>query len=402
MASRRVTSYCLRTNGLLGRLRGFLQEAGGEWVSVRTLAWRCRWFVDVVLAARRGRKGGNRAVTESTLDYGYREIINDSLRRAVLQGWVEKKGRGREIWYRLVDRVNSREHRRKNPMIADATGTKSGTQALEIALLRTDGGTQPRAALSETVAEEYADSGRAGVKLPPVVAFFDGESYWLADGFHRRWAHEKAGKETMPVDVRQGTLRDAILYSCKANATHGLRRNAADRERNVRTLLLDEEWGKCSDRWIAQECLVSHPFVAKVRKTLSGGNASTRDGNGGVPGGNVSTRTDRRGHEQPATKAPSALKAKVTRDGIDDLQEIVAQKALPLKAAAQVAALPQSEQQAVVEKIKAVGRCPRPWRNSSRSRATCPGTGWARRSRRTCGTSSATSCSNGRPSTWRR
>jgi hypothetical protein len=33
-------------------------------------------------------------------------------------------------------------------------------------------------------------------------------------------------------------------------------------------LLKDEEWGRKSDRWIAEKCGVSHPLVIKLRSEL--------------------------------------------------------------------------------------------------------------------------------------
>src|SRR5262245_29293756 len=47
--------------------------------------------------------------------------------------------------------------------------------------LRLDGGTQPRASIDEALVEEYAEAIEGGAEIPPVVAFFDGNNYWLAD-----------------------------------------------------------------------------------------------------------------------------------------------------------------------------------------------------------------------------
>ena len=58
---------------------------------------------------------------------------------------------------------------------------------------------------------------RDGAKFPPVTVF-DGENNWLSDGFHRFYA----GLEEIEADVRQGTLRDAKLFSMSANAVHEL------------------------------------------------------------------------------------------------------------------------------------------------------------------------------------
>jgi len=134
--------------------------------------------------------------------------------------------------------------------------------------IRTDGGTQPREYLNELVLSEYAESMTNGTMFPPVVIFFDGSDYWLADGFHRFFAAKKCGTREMTADVQQGTRRDARLYAVGANSTHGLRRTNADKRRAALTLLQDTEWQRWSNREIARQCGVTHTFVAKLRREL--------------------------------------------------------------------------------------------------------------------------------------
>ena len=124
------------------------------------------------------------------------------------------------------------------------------TEVLAIPLenLRTNGGTQSRASLNESTVAEYAESIRLSVELPPVIAFFDGSEFWLADGFHRYNAHKVAGAMEIQAEVREGTRRDAILFSVGANASHGLRRTNEDKRRAVMTLLEDAEWSQWSAR----------------------------------------------------------------------------------------------------------------------------------------------------------
>jgi hypothetical protein len=66
-------------------------------------------------------------------------------------------------------------------------------------------------------------------------------------------------------DIRQGTRRDAVLFSVGANATHGLRRTNEDKRRSVMTLLNDPEWARWSDREIARQCGVDNSFVSRLR-----------------------------------------------------------------------------------------------------------------------------------------
>ncbi len=144
--------------------------------------------------------------------------------------------------------------------------------------IRTDGGTQPREYLNELVLSEYAESMTSGTVFPPVVIYFDGSHYWLADGFHRFFAAKKCGAQEMTADVQPGTRRDARLYAVGANATHGLRRTNVDKRRAALTLLQDEEWQRWSNREIARQCGVTHTFVAKLRRELlEEGSPSTAD-----------------------------------------------------------------------------------------------------------------------------
>lgn len=156
-------------------------------------------------------------------------------------------------------------HQIKPNGIAHQAMAAAGLDGIPVASIRLDGGTQSRAMLQDSVIEEYAYAVLEGVQFPPVVIFYDGADHWLADGFHRVRAYLTAGVDRIPADVRQGTRRDAILYSVGANEAHGLRRTNDDKRRAVLTLLNDAEWAAWSDREIARQCAVSHEFVRKVR-----------------------------------------------------------------------------------------------------------------------------------------
>lgn len=134
--------------------------------------------------------------------------------------------------------------------------------------LRIDGGTQPRAELNEAAIADYAEAIRSGVDLPPVVAFFDGVEFWLADGFHRYHAHRAADMAEITIEIHEGTRRDAVLYSVGTNDAHGLRRTNEDKRRAIQTLLDDAEWVTWSDNAIAKACAVSHHTVASTRTSI--------------------------------------------------------------------------------------------------------------------------------------
>lgn len=153
-----------------------------------------------------------------------------------------------------------------------------------LADIRIDGGTQPRAEIDQDVVREYAEAMTDGAEFPAVVVFFDGVAYWLADGFHRYHAANSLQHKHIEAKVEKGTQRDAILYSVSANAAHGLRRTNLDKRRAVGVLLADAEWCAKSDRWIAEKCGVSHPFVMGLRPqavTVTTSAPATRTGQDG-------------------------------------------------------------------------------------------------------------------------
>jgi hypothetical protein len=134
--------------------------------------------------------------------------------------------------------------------------------------IRIDGETQARIEINYDVVKGYAEKMREGIIFPPVLTYFDGANYWLADGFHRYHGHKSNASKDIEVDVKEGTQRDAQLYSFGANDDHGLPRTIHDKRRAVLRMLDDFEWGEFSDREIARICKVSHPFVAKLREGL--------------------------------------------------------------------------------------------------------------------------------------
>jgi hypothetical protein len=132
---------------------------------------------------------------------------------------------------------------------------------------------QQRAALDPEKVHEYAalycedrDLGRLVFFHTPGVALTEG-GFVLAEGFHRRLAALDAGLATLPAEVYEGTVRDAILYATSHNL-HGKPLTNADKRKRVLTLLQDPEWSQWSDNAIAKHCGVSQPFVGTVRASL--------------------------------------------------------------------------------------------------------------------------------------
>jgi hypothetical protein len=143
--------------------------------------------------------------------------------------------------------------------------TAPDEQLLPVDSIRLDGDTQTRAQLDMLTITNYAELMRGGTRFPPVEVFFDGEHYWLADGFHRVAGTKQAEITEINANIRPGTQRDAILFSVGANALHGLPRTNADKRRAVEKLLTDEEWRGWTDGRIADAAGVSPPFVKSIR-----------------------------------------------------------------------------------------------------------------------------------------
>jgi hypothetical protein len=144
--------------------------------------------------------------------------------------------------------------------------SKPGLSDIQIKKTRLDGGTQPRVEMDLALIGQYAECLD---ELPPVEAVFDGEWYWIFDGFHRVEAHKKEGRKVIRANVRRGTRREAVLLSVGVNATHGLRRTNADIRRAVETLLKDPEWREWPNTKIAEYCAVSRQTVANHRAALA-------------------------------------------------------------------------------------------------------------------------------------
>lgn len=188
-------------------------------------------------------------------------------------------------------------------------------KSINIKAIRIDGGTQSREKLDQLVVDEYAELIKEGTEFPPISVVHDGNEYYLSDGFHRLLATQKAGKASINCDVITGTLRDAILYSLSANSSHGLRRTVEDRRKAVMTMLEDFEWGEWSDREIARQCHVSHPFVAKLRAAMKPP-AKAESGN------ITSPKAEK---EKPKAAEPEVEEHDPTKEVIDELVERNAQ-----------------------------------------------------------------------------
>ena len=136
-------------------------------------------------------------------------------------------------------------------------------EILSIGEIIIDAGTQVRAQIDEAIVEEYAEHLAAGGTLPPVTAFRDGGSTYLADGFHRLRAHQRAERTEIEAQVQTGTREDALWCALGANRAHGHRLTSADKKHAIELAL--EVWPDRSQRRIAAQIGCSQRYVGKVR-----------------------------------------------------------------------------------------------------------------------------------------
>ena len=128
------------------------------------------------------------------------------------------------------------------------------------------GGTQARVATNDEAISAYAEAMEEGAQFPPVITFYDGSKFWLADGFHRYLAAQRNEYDSISAEVREGSRTDALRHSLGANATNGIYRSNADK-RNATEIAL-EEWPEMSNSVIAELCKVSPDLVRRCRNQM--------------------------------------------------------------------------------------------------------------------------------------
>ncbi len=136
--------------------------------------------------------------------------------------------------------------------------------------IRLDGNTQPRAKIDQCLCDEYGEQMKAGDEFPAIDVYFDGENYWLVDGFHRLQGRMMAlPGEAILCNVYRGTLADAQWHSYSVNKSHGLRRSNEDKQRAVNFALAHPAAEDKSNVQVADHCGVSEFLVRKCRKRLT-------------------------------------------------------------------------------------------------------------------------------------
>ena len=152
--------------------------------------------------------------------------------------------------------------------------SKKTTRAtLLFSQLRTDGDTQPRVGLTSAIVDRYTDEMAIGIKFPPVDVFWDGESYWLVDGYHRLAAAEAIEEQTkcntIDCRVHEGTLLEAQWFSYAANKSNSHQRSNNDKIRAVQAALAHPLAASLTDVAIGKYVGASDRCVGEWRAKLS-------------------------------------------------------------------------------------------------------------------------------------
>jgi hypothetical protein len=140
------------------------------------------------------------------------------------------------------------------------------TQKITLDQIDIHGGTQTRVKTNEEAIESYAEEMNNGTVFPPITLFFDGATYWLADGFHRYLAAKRIGVPAITAEVKAGGRVDALRHALGSNATNGVYRTNADK-RNAAAIAL-EEWPGLANPVLADICRVSTDLVRTCRREL--------------------------------------------------------------------------------------------------------------------------------------
>src|SRR5438128_2539235 len=90
----------------------------------------------------------------------------------------------------------------------------STVQAIALTAIRMDESSQSRVKVQRSVVRAYAEAMKqqqeeGQLRFPAIVLFWDGQDYWLADGFHRMLAARESGLAEFPAEIQKGSGRDA-------------------------------------------------------------------------------------------------------------------------------------------------------------------------------------------------
>jgi hypothetical protein len=155
-------------------------------------------------------------------------------------------------------------------MIESANSSPRGTiRSLPTSSIQRGGQTQHRLKIDVGIVAAYAALMHEGVEFPAVRVWWDGEKYWMSDGFQRLAAAESVGITEIRAEITCGTLADARWDSYAANALHGARRSREETHLIVQRALQHPNAASSSNMQIAKHLCVSEATVRRLRQRPS-------------------------------------------------------------------------------------------------------------------------------------
>lgn len=155
-------------------------------------------------------------------------------------------------------------------MVEESPDLQIRQSVLALSEIHTSLGTHPRAGVDGVVVASYAAQMVAGAKFPPIVVFYDGTSYILADGFHRLFAAQRVGLVAIEAEIRRGTSKDALWYAVGAmNRTVSMRLKGREADRFHAVEMVLRTWPDLSSRVIGEHMGWQHRSVARLRQEMS-------------------------------------------------------------------------------------------------------------------------------------
>jgi len=138
------------------------------------------------------------------------------------------------------------------------------TKRLKLSDVRIDGGTQLRCQMYPDWVSTIVENMKNDANYPALSAVYDGENYWLWDGFHRYYALKQLGVKEFEVDFTLGTLDDARELALEANDKHGKPPTREDKIYRVQECRKWEKYKDATFNAIAKACNVSASFVGAI------------------------------------------------------------------------------------------------------------------------------------------
>ncbi len=139
-------------------------------------------------------------------------------------------------------------------------------QEISIEQINIYGGTQARVKTNDDAIESYAEEMQRGAVFPPISVYFDGTTYWLADGFHRFLATKRNGQAAISAEVQPGGRIEALRHALGANSLNGVYRTNGDKRNAVEIAL--EEWPELANSVISEICKVSAELARGCRQQM--------------------------------------------------------------------------------------------------------------------------------------